>query len=495
VRDLDIEPGRALSHALPQAPYPEFARRLREKDAQRREAARKQRLRGRRSAAERVESLLDPGSFTETGSQLRHRSTAPGLAERHPPGDAVVTGHGTVDGRPVCCFAQDFTVFGGSVGEAVGEKIIRLMDVAAESGAPVIGINDSAGGRIQEGPVAQSYYGQIFARNVRMSGAVPQIFVITGPCAGGAAYSPALADFVIMVDGLSHMFVTGPDTTRQSTGEVVSLDDLGSARMHSSQAGTAHYLAADEQDAFRYARALIGYLPRRGGLLPGLVPPAPDDADSIDDPDPGCALPSDPHAPYDARDILAELLDDGGYLEVHALYARSVSVGFGRLGGAAVGVVATQPMIDGGALTAAACDKIARFVRTCNAYGLPVLSLVDAPDGGAGPVATPGDVSRSGARLLYAYAEASVPLLTVTTRAAAGLAHVALGSKQIGADVHLAWPTASIDGRDVWAAAGDGTIDEVILPADTRRYLHRELWLLRDKQRESAPKKHGNLPI
>jgi propionyl-CoA carboxylase beta chain len=474
-------------------PYPELARRLLDKQAQRREAARKQRLRGRRSAAERVEALLDPGSFAEFGSQLVHRSTAPGLADRHPPGDAVVTGHGTVDGRPVCCFAQDFTVFGGSLGEAVGEKIIRLMDVAADSGAPVIGINDSAGGRIQDGPVAQSFYGQIFTRNVLMSGAVPQIFVIAGPCAGGAAYSPALADFVIMVDGLSHMFVTGPEATRQSIGEVVSLDELGGARMHSSQAGTAHYLALDEQDAFSYARSLVGYLPRRGERLPGLLPPEPGTA--ADGPDPGRRLPSGAQAPYDVRDVLADLLDYGGYLEVQPLYARSVTVGFGRLGGAAVGVVATQPMIDGGALTAAACDKAARFVRTCDAYGLPVVTLVDSPGGDTRPASAPGDPGRGGARLLYAYAEASVPILTVTTRTAAGLAHVALGSKRIGGDVHLAWPTAGIDGRDIWSAAGDGTIDEVIAPAETRRRLHRALWLLRDKQRDRPPRKHGNPPL
>ena len=477
--------------AVQQALYAEFGSRLAEKEAQRQEAERKQRLRGRRAAGERVESLLDPGSFTEIGSQLRHRSTAPGLADRHPPGDAVVTGHGTVDGRPVCCFAQDFTVFGGSLGEAVGEKIIRLMDLAADSGAPVVGINDSAGGRIQEGPVAQSLYGQIFARNVRMSGAVPQISVITGPCAGGAAYSPALTDFVIMVDGLSHMFVTGPEATHQSIGEVVSLDDLGSARMHSSRAGTAHYLAADEQDAFAYTRALIGYLPHRGERLPGLLPPPP--GSIAEGSDPGRHLPSGTRAAYDVRDVLADLLDDRGYLEIHARYAPSVTVGFGRLGGAAVGVVATQPMVDGGALTAAACDKAARFVRTCDAYGLPVVSLVDAPGGGSAGALD--DVGRSGARLLYAYTEASVPMLTVTTRAAAGLAHLALGSKHIGGDVHLAWPTALIDGRDVWAAAGDGTIDEVILPAETRRRLHRALWLLRDKQRDRPPRKHGNLPL
>lgn len=410
-----------------EAPYPEFAKRLLEKETQRQGAARKQGLRGRRSAGERVEALLDPGSFAELGSQLVHRSTAPGLADRHPPGDAVVTGHGTVGGRSVCCFAQDFTVFGGSLGEAVGEKIIRLMDVAADSGVPVIGINDSAGGRIQDGPVAQSFYGQIFTRNVRLSGAIPQIFVIAGPCAGGAAYSPALADFVIMVDGLSHMFVTGPEATRQSIGEVVSLDELGGARMHSSRAGTAHYLAADEQDAFSYARALVGYLPHRGERLPGLLPPEP--GITADGPDPGRHLLSGAQASYDVRDILAELLDDGGYLEVQALYGRSVTVGFGRLGGAALGVVATQPMVDGGALTAAACDKAARFVRTCDAYGLPVVSLVDSPGGDTVPGGALGDLGQSGARLLYAYAEASVPMLTVTTRAAAGLAHVALGSE------------------------------------------------------------------
>jgi propionyl-CoA carboxylase beta chain len=490
VTEVKLPRSLAAPDAVQGTTHGEFDRRRLAKEAQRREAERKQRLRGAWSATERVEALLDPGSFTELGSQRLHWSTMPGLVDRRPPGDAVVTGHGTVDGRPVCCFAQDFTVFGGSLGEAVGEKIIRLMDLAADSGAPVVGINDSAGGRIQEGPVAQSLYGQIFERNVRMSGAVPQISLITGPCAGGAAYSPALTDFVIMVDGLSHMFVTGPEATRQSIGEVIGLDELGGARVHSEQAGTAHFLAADEEDAISCARALIGYLPRPGERLPGLLPPAP--GGGLDGVEWGRHPPSGTPTAYDARHVLAELLDNRDYLEVHALYARSVTVGFGRLGGAAVGMVATQPMVDGGWLSAAACDKAARFVRTCDAYGLPVVSLVDASGAWA---ADTGDVSRSGARLIHAYAEASVPLLTVTTGSATGLAHLALGSKYIGGDVHLAWPTARIDGRDVWSAAADGTVDEVVLPSETRSRIHRGLWLLKDKRQDRPPKKHDNLPL
>ncbi|MEW2544332.1 carboxyl transferase domain-containing protein [Streptomyces sp. NPDC047002] len=462
-----------------------FARRLRARSAQREEAVRRQRRRGARSAHERIGALLDPGSFTELGSQAVHRSDAPGLAGHRPPGDAVVTGHGTVGGRPVCCFAQDFTVFGGSLGEAAGEKIVRLMDLAMDAGAPLVGINDSAGGRIQEGPVAQSLYGQIFARNVRMSGAVPQISLIAGPCAGGAAYSPALTDFVVMVDGLSHMFVTGPEVTRSSVGEVVGLDELGGARMHSATSGTAHCLAADEDDAFAWIRALIGLLPGPGEHLPGLRPP----------PAASCGDPADAGQRgagtfRDARETAAALLDGGGgLLEVHAGYARSVVVAFGRLGGCAVGVVAPQPLVADGALTAAACDKAARFVRTCDAYGLPVLSLVDAP---AGP---PPGAERGGARLLHAYAEATVPLLTVTTGTAAGLAHTALGSRRIGGDLHLAWPGALIEGRDAWSAAGAGVVDEVVLPRETRRHLHRALWLLRHKRQERPPKKHDNLPL
>ncbi|MFJ5263366.1 acyl-CoA carboxylase subunit beta [Streptomyces sp. NPDC088387] len=491
----------STSHAgagpLPPSPgeqtqYAAYARRLRDKATQRAEAVRRQRLRGARSADERIRALLDAGSFTELGSQAVHRSAAPGLADRHPPGDAVVTGHGLVEGRPVCCFAQDFSVFGGSLGEVVGEKIVRLMDLAMDAGAPVVGINDSAGGRIQEGPVAQSLYGQIFARNVRLSGAVPQISLITGPCAGGAAYSPALTDFVVMVDGLSHMFVTGPEVTRQSIGEAVGLDELGGAHMHSVRAGTAHYLAVDEDDAFAWTRALLGYLPARGEVLPGLRPPwtAADPAPTP--PGPG-RLPPPAGGFRDARDVLAALLDDGDSLEVHAGYAPSVVVAFGRLGGCAVGVVATQPLVEGGALTAAACDKIARFVRTCDAYGLPVVSLVDAPASTRGGT-LPG-TGLGGARLLHAYAEATVPLLTVATGVAAGLAHTALGSRRIGGDLHLAWPEALVDGRDVWSAAGDGVVDEVLLPQDTRQHLHRALWLLRDKRQERPPKKHDNLPL
>jgi len=474
-------------------PYAEYQRRRAAKAAHREEAARKQRTRAGRSAWERVELLLDADSFTEIGSQVRHRSAAADTAGRHPPGDAVVTGHGTVDGRPVCCFAQDFTVFGGSLGEAVGAKIVRLMDLAMSSGTPVVGINDSAGGRIQEGVVAQSLYGQIFARNVRMSGTVPQISVIVGPCAGGAAYSPALTDFVVMVDGSSHMFVTGPEPTHQSTGEHVGLDELGGARMHNVRSGTAHYLATDEQDAFRYVRELLGYLPGKGERVPGLLPPEAGAGDTKGTSDLDGWLPPLPDTPYDVRELFSRVLDGHRYMEVQALYAPSVTTSFGRLGGAAVGVVATQPLVGGGMLSSAACDKTARFVRTCDTYGLPVLSFVDAPGAGRGD--SPADDERGAARLLHAYAEATVPLLTVITGTAAELAYVSLGSKQIGGDINLAWPTARVDGRDAWSAAGEGLVDEVVLPRDTRSHLHRALWLLRDKRQERPPKKHDNLPL
>lgn len=423
---------------------------------------------------------------------VRHRSRDLGLAGDPPPGDAVVTGHGLVLGRPVCVFAQDFTVFGGSLGEVAGQKIIKVMDLAMRSGAPIVGINDSVGGRIQEGVVAQSLYGEIFARNVRMSGLVPQISLMMGPCAGGAAYSPALTDFVVMVDGSSHMFVTGPAVTRGATSEDVGLDELGGARTHNTRSGNAHHLAGTEAEAIKYARDLLSHLPSGGE---NLVIPA-DLEPETSDPGLETVLPGALEAAYDVRAVLNRVLDHGELLEVQRWFAPNIVVGFGRLDGRSVGVVANQPLVSGGRLDIDASEKAARFIRTCDAFGIPIVSFVDvrghrltAEQEWAGGV-------RRCAKLMYAYAEASVPLLTVIIRHAEGIGYAAMGSRGIGADLCLAWPTARIDGLDPYLAAECGQVDEVIEPADTRTWLRRALRLLNGKPTDGPPpRKHENLPL
>ncbi|MFC0112324.1 acyl-CoA carboxylase subunit beta [Kibdelosporangium aridum] len=450
-------------------------------------AADRQHARGKLTPRERIALLLDPGTFVEVGGMVRHRSTVLGLGSSRPLGDAVITGHGTVDGRPVCVFAQDFTVFGGSLGEVVGEKIVKIMDMAQASEAPVVGINDSAGGRIQEGVVAQALYGEIFARNVRMSGSVPQISLILGPCAGGACYSPALTDFIVMADRSAQMFITGPSVLQQAVGEQVDAEELGGAHAHGSRSGVAHHVAATEADAIDYVRRLLSYVPARKLDLN----PWPDAA-----PDPYLAtvLPG-PDEPYDIRQILDRILDDDGLLEVHSGFAPNIVVGFGRIGGHGVGIVANQPAVANGRLDSTAAEKAARFVRTCDAYGIPIVSFVDTPGFAGGVQEEWNGGARRGAALLYAYAEATVPMLTVLVRHADGIGYVAMGSRHLGADACLAWPTARIDSEEPYPAAERGYVDDVIDPADTRATLQQTLRLVAGKKATRLPRRHGNLPL
>lgn len=489
-------------------------------------AIEKQHARGKKTARERIDALLDEGSFVELDAFARHRSTAFGLDANRPYGDGVVTGHGTIDGRQVCVFAQDFTVFGGSLGEVFGEKIVKVMDLAMKIGCPLVGINDSGGARIQEGVVSLGLYGEIFARNVLASGVVPQISLIMGPCAGGAVYSPALTDFTVMVEGTSHMFITGPDVIRTVTGEDVDMESLGGAGTHSSRSGVAHHAAADEDDALDYVRALLSYLPSNNlDELPVIEAYAPGDVD-LD-----TFLPDGTQTPYDMRDVLDGVLDDGSFLEVQAAFAPNMVVGFGRVEGRPVGVVANQPLHLAGTLDIDASEKAARFVRTCDCFNLPVLTFVDVPGFLPGTEQEWGGIIRRGAKLIYAYAEATVPKVTVLTRKAYGGAYDVMGSKHLRADVNLAWPTAQIavmgaqgavnilHRREIaeaanpearrkelvaeyeetlanpYVAAERGYVDAVIAPSQTREQVVRALRALRTKRDSLPPKKHGNIPL
>jgi propionyl-CoA carboxylase beta chain len=494
-------------------------------------AVSKQHTRGKKTARERIDLLLDPGSFVELDGFARHRSTAFGQEKNRPYGDGVVTGYGTVDGRQVCVFAQDFTVFGGSLGEVFGEKIVKVMDLAMKTGCPVIGINDSGGARIQEGVVSLGLYGEIFFRNVRASGVIPQISLVMGPCAGGAVYSPAVTDFTVMVDQTSHMFITGPDVIKTVTGEDVGMEELGGARTHNSRSGNAHYLAADEEDAIEYAKALLSYLPANN-----LDEPVGYDAPAImdvtdEDRELDTLIPDSANQPYDIRRVIEHVLDDGEFLEVQPLYAQNITIGFGRVEGRPVGVVANQPMHLAGCLDIAASEKAARFVRTCDAFNLPVLTFVDVPGFLPGTGQEWDGIIRRGAKLLYAYAEATVPKVTVITRKAYGGAYDVMGSKHLGADLNFAWPTAQIAvmgaqgavnilHRAALSAADDpaalraeliteyedalanpyvaaerGYVDSVIPPAETRLQIVRALRMLRTKRETLPPKKHGNIPL
>ncbi|SDY00627.1 propionyl-CoA carboxylase carboxyltransferase subunit [Micromonospora pattaloongensis] len=494
-------------------------------------AVEKQHARGKKTARERIELLLDEGSFVELDELARHRSTNFGLEKNRPYGDGVVTGYGTVDGRQVCVFAQDFTVFGGSLGEVFGEKIVKLMDLAMKTGCPVVGINDSGGARIQEGVVSLGLYGEIFFRNVRASGVIPQISLVMGPCAGGAVYSPAVTDFTVMVDQTSHMFITGPDVIKTVTGEDVGFEELGGARTHNTKSGNAHYLASDEEDAIEYVKALLSYLPSNN-----LDEPPVYEADAVldvtdEDRELDTLIPDSANQPYDMHRVIEHVLDDGEFLEVQPLYAQNIIVGFGRVEGRPVGVVANQPMHFAGTLDIAASEKAARFVRTCDAFNLPVLTFVDVPGFLPGTGQEWDGIIRRGAKLIYAYAEATVPKVTVITRKAYGGAYDVMGSKHLGADLNFAWPTAQIavmgaQGavnilyRAELAAADDpavvraqkiqeyedtlanpyvaaerGYVDSVIAPAETRSQVVRGLRMLRTKRETLPPKKHGNIPL
>ncbi|MET7425318.1 acyl-CoA carboxylase subunit beta [Dactylosporangium sp. NPDC005555] len=492
-------------------------------------AVEKQHARGKKTARERIELLLDPGSFVELDELARHRSTNFGMERSRPYGDGVVTGYGTVDGRQVCVFAQDFTIFGGSLGEVFGEKIVKVMDLAMKIGCPVVGINDSGGARIQEGVVSLGLYGEIFFRNVRASGVIPQISLIMGPCAGGAVYSPAVTDFTVMVDQTSHMFITGPDVIKTVTGEDVEFEELGGARTHNTKSGNAHYLATDEDDAIEYVKALLSYLPSNNMDDVPVVPlpavlEATDEDLALD-----TVIPDSANQPYDMHTVIESVVED--FLEVQPLFAQNILIGFGRVEGHPVGVVANQPMHFAGCLDIDASEKAARFVRTCDAFNIPILTFVDVPGFLPGASQEWDGIIRRGAKLIYAYAEATVPKVTVITRKAYGGAYDVMGSKHLGADLNFAWPTAQIavmgaqgavnilyrqelrDAKDPagmraelireyedtlanpYVAAERGYIDGVIAPSATRVEIVRALRLLRTKRETLPPKKHGNIPL
>jgi propionyl-CoA carboxylase beta chain len=491
----------------------------------------KQHKRGKQTARERIDALLDEGSFVELDAFARHRSTAFGMSEQRPYGDGVVTGYGTVDGRPVCVFAQDFTVFGGSLGEVFGEKIVKVMDLAAKTGCPVIGINDSGGARIQEGVVSLGLYGEIFFRNVRASGVIPQISLIMGPCAGGAVYSPAITDFTVMVDKTSHMFITGPDVIKTVTGEDVEFEELGGARSHNSKSGVAHHMAPDEAEAVEFVKELLGYLPSNNLDEPPSYEVDSDLTVTDEDLELDTLIPDSSNQPYDMHIVIEHILDDGDFLEIHPLFAPNILCGFGRVDGHSVGVVANQPTQMAGTLDIDASEKAARFVRTCDAFNVPVLTFVDVPGFLPGTDQEWNGIIRRGAKLIYAYAEATVPKVTVITRKAYGGAYDVMGSKHLGADMNFAWPTAQIavmgaqgavnilyrselreaDQPDQlrtqlvteyedhlanpYIAAERGYVDAVIPPSTTRGMVIKALRTLRGKRETLPPKKHGNIPL
>ena len=497
-------------------------------------AVEKQHARGKLTARERLDLLLDEGSFVETDRLAVHRATGFGLDEQRIPGDGVVTGHGTVDGRPVCVFSQDFTVFGGSLGEVYAEKIVKIMDAAIRMGVPLIGINDSGGARIQEGVVSLGGYGDIFYRNVQASGVIPQISAVLGPCAGGAVYSPAMTDFIFMVRETSHMFITGPEVIKTVTGEDVTFEELGGAGSHSTRSGVAHFAADDEQQCLADIKVLLSYLPSNN-LEDPPVYPSTDDPERVD-PDLDTFMPDSPNVPYDMRDIILRVVDAdddgrGDFLEVAENFATNIVVGFGRIDGMPVGIVGNQPMSLAGVLDVSASEKAGRFVRTCDAFNLPIVTFVDVPGFLPGTEQEWGGIIRHGAKLLYAYCEATVPKLTVITRKSYGGAYDVMGSKHAGADVNLAWPTAEIavmgaqgavnilhrrelaEAQDPerrraelvehysrtllnpWRAAERGYVDDVIAPSQTRRSLVRALRFTRTKRADRPPRKHGNIPL
>src|SRR6478735_56990 len=397
---------------------------------------------GKLTARERLDLLLDDGSFVELDAFVTHRATEFGLADQHVLGDGVVTGHGTIDGRPVFVFSQDFTVFGGSLSEAYAEKICKIMDLAMKVGAPIIGLNDSGGARIQEGVVSLGGYGDIFLRNTLASGVVPQLSVVLGPCAGGAVYSPAITDFTVMVEGTSYMFVTGPNVVRAVTHEDVDAERLGGATTHTTISGVAHVAAPDEASALATARRILSFLPQNNVDDPPRLPstdPA-DRRDSALD----TIVPDDSAQPYDMHGVIDRIVDDGAFLEIQPDWAQNVIVGFARLGGRSVGVVAQQPSVLAGALDIAASTKAARFVRTCDCFNVPLVTFVDVPGFLPGVDQEHGGIIRHGAKLLYAYCEATVPKLTVITRKAYGGAYDVMSSKHVRGDLNLAWPTAEI---------------------------------------------------
>jgi len=494
-------------------------------------ATEKQHAKGKKTARERIEMLVDADSFTEIDEFARHRAHGFGMEANRPYGDGVVIGTATVDGRPIALYSQDFTVFGGSLGEVHAEKIVKIADFALKSGIPLIGINDSGGARIQEGVASLNGYGKIFRLNTRSSGVIPQISLILGPCAGGSAYSPALTDFTVMVKETSNMFITGPDVIKTVTGEDVGMEELGGAFTHNTKSGNAHYMADSEADAIDYVKALLSYLPSNNMDGSPVLPPTETLEKKASDTALNTLIPDSPNQPYDMKNLIQALVDEGEFLEVHSLYAQNIVVGFARIEGQSVGIIANQPSQLAGTLDINSSEKAARFLRFCDAFNIPILTLVDVPGFMPGTEQEWNGIIRRGAKLLYAYAEASVPLVTLITRKAYGGAFIVMGSKYLGSDINFAWPSAEIavmgaqgavnilhrkeiaEAKDVdatrkelvddytekfsnpYLAAERGTIDSVIEPEESRQYITKAFRTLKTKRDILPARKHGNIPL
>ena len=504
-------------------------RRAAAKEGGGRERIKAQHAKGKLTARERLEVLLDPGTFVETDAFVEHRTTDFGMGAKRIPGDGVVTGHGAIDGRTVFVFSQDFTVFGGSLGEMHANKIVKVMDTAMKVGAPVVGLNDSGGARIQEGVISLGGYAEIFFRNVLASGVVPQLSAILGPCAGGAVYSPAMTDFIVMAKGTSNMFITGPEVIKAVTGEDVTFEDLGGAMAHAEKSGVAHFAAEDERAALRLVRKVLSYLPSNNVDDPPVV--ETDDPADRQDSELASIVPKEPDRPYDMRDVIARIVDRGSWLEVHEHWAQNLVVGFARLAGHSVGVVGNQPKVLAGTLDINSSTKGARFVRFCDCFNIPLLTFVDVPGFLPGTAQEYGGIIRNGAKLLYAFSEATVPKVTVITRKAYGGAYDVMCSKHIRGDFNFAWPRAEIAvmgpegavqiifrkeiaaakdrkrrGADLvrnyretfanpYVAARMGYVDDVIEPSETRPRIVNAFSVLRSKRETRPAKKHGNIPL
>jgi len=507
---------------------------LRQRKAQTRQGGGQQRIeaqhkKGKLTARERLDLLLDKGSFHETDSFVAHRTHDFGLDQQRFPSDSVVTGWGTVDGRLVYVFSQDFTVFGGSLGEVHAEKICKVFDLALKNGAPLIGLNDSGGARIQEGVVSLAGYAEICLRNTLASGVIPQISAILGPCAGGAVYSPALTDFVFMVRGSSNMFVTGPDVVKAVTHEQVTANELGGADVHAEKSGVCHVAAESEEDTMYLIRKLLGYLPQNNLEDPPFRPNGDDPLRTDEALD--SIIPDDPSKAYDVKDILRRVIDNGQFYEIQETFAQNIVVGFGRLGGHSAGIVANQPAVLAGVLDIDASEKAARFVRFCDSFNIPIITFVDVPGFMPGTQQEHGGIIRSGAKLLHAYCEATVPKVTVILRKAYGGAYIVMSSKHLRGDVNLGWPSAEIavmgpDGAvsiifrkemekaddpasrkaelvaeyrqkfaNPYVAAERGYLDDIIEPSETRPRLINALEMLKNKRDANPAKKHGNIPL
>src|SRR5467141_275405 len=489
------------------------------------EAVEKQHAKGKLTARERIEKLLDPGSFQELDMFVRHRTYEFDMQKNRPWGDAVVTGHGPIDGRTVCVFSQDFTVFGGSLGEVMGEKMVKLMDLAAKIGCPVIGINDSGGARIQEGVVSLGAYGDVFVRNVQCSGVIPQISLIMGPCAGGDVYSPAMTDFIFMVRDTSYMFVTGPDVVKTVTNETVTAEELGGARVHTTKSSIADRAYENDVETLLQMRRLLDFLPsnNKAGVPELPTKDSPDRAEpSLD-----TLIPDNPNKPYDIKELILKVVDEGDFFEIQDAFAKNIVTGFARMEGRTIGIVANQPMVLAGVLDSDASRKAARFVRFCDCFEIPIITFVDVPGFLPGTAQEYGGLIKHGAKLLFAFSEATVPKVTVITRKAYGGAYDVMASKHIGGDVNYAWPSAQIavmgakgaveiifradlgDQEKIaartreyeerflspFAAAERGYLDDVIMPHATRRRLCRALAMLKGKKVEMPARKHDNLPL